>query len=266
MRALNLERLWSWLPAFRIIAEHGQVRQAALVMHVSPSALSRTLRLLEDSLGEPLFDRLPGGLRLTNAGSALLAATRDAMRTIDDGVSAARAKHVDLRVTADPTVELFVGIACGHLLQEGAAASVAVVHMKHDVSLAAVLRGELDVAVMEGGIGDSPSGIELVDVGVIETAAYLGKRAATHMLRAPALALIGAARSGHTVVLPSAIAVLAGLGQPGETEKTPAFAARRSVRAARGPSPVDQAVTRLIDLLVNALVEHRSPGESTPLS
>ena len=48
----RLHRFWSWLPAFSAVAETQHLPSAALKLHVSPSALSRTIRLLEDDLGE----------------------------------------------------------------------------------------------------------------------------------------------------------------------------------------------------------------------
>lgn len=83
-RLRSIANLWNWLPAFRAVAETGNVRQAAERLHVSPSALSRTVRLLEDELGHPLFDRIGRALMLNAAGEQLLAAVRDSMRRIHD--------------------------------------------------------------------------------------------------------------------------------------------------------------------------------------
>lgn len=84
-RAARLAELWSWLPAFRTVAETQHLPTAAAVLHVSPSALSRSVGLLEAALGQPLFRRVGRRLQLDRAGELLLAATRDAMRRLDDG-------------------------------------------------------------------------------------------------------------------------------------------------------------------------------------
>lgn len=78
--------MWDWLPAFRAAAEYQSLQRAGLAVGVSPSALSRSIKLLEDALGLTLFSRSPGGLALTQSGARLLSATRDAMRLIHDGL------------------------------------------------------------------------------------------------------------------------------------------------------------------------------------
>jgi DNA-binding transcriptional LysR family regulator len=48
------------------------VNAAAERLHTSQPAVSRELRNLEERIGSPLFDRLPRGMRLTEAGRVLL--------------------------------------------------------------------------------------------------------------------------------------------------------------------------------------------------
>lgn len=96
-RFRDIANLWNWLPAFRAVAETGNVRRAAERLHVSPSALSRTVRLLEDEIGKPLFDRVGRTLRLNDAGEQLLAAVRDSMRRVDDAK-----QQIDTRLLAGP--------------------------------------------------------------------------------------------------------------------------------------------------------------------
>lgn len=86
-RFRRVAALWNWLPAFRAVAEVGSIHGAARRLAVSPSALSRTVRLLEDEVGLSLFRREQGRLSLTPAGDVLLVATRDAMRVVDDALS-----------------------------------------------------------------------------------------------------------------------------------------------------------------------------------
>ena len=79
--------LWSWLPAFRMVAEREYVKGASRELHVSASTLSRAVGLVEDRLGKKLFDRVGRNLRLNRDGRELLEALRDGMRRIDDGVA-----------------------------------------------------------------------------------------------------------------------------------------------------------------------------------
>lgn len=57
---------------FRVIAGEGNLTRAARKLNVSPPALSVQLRQLEESLGHALFERLPSGLELTEAGRVAL--------------------------------------------------------------------------------------------------------------------------------------------------------------------------------------------------
>lgn len=91
----RIANFWSWLPAFRAIAETEHLPTASARLHVSPSALSRTLRLLEDEVGAPLFERAGKHLRLNPAGALLLARTREAMRHIDEGLLAVHGKTLE---------------------------------------------------------------------------------------------------------------------------------------------------------------------------
>ena len=57
---------------FRVIAQELSVTRAAERLNLSPPALSIQLRQLEESLGQPLFERGRRGLRLTEAGRVAL--------------------------------------------------------------------------------------------------------------------------------------------------------------------------------------------------
>jgi DNA-binding transcriptional LysR family regulator len=83
-RYRQIAHLWNWLPAFRIVAEFQSVHKAAAELAISPSALSRTVKLLEEALGGDLFTRHQTGLSLTPLGTELLSVTRDSMRRVHD--------------------------------------------------------------------------------------------------------------------------------------------------------------------------------------
>ena len=57
---------------FRVIARELSITRAAERLNLSPPALSIQLKQLEESLGQPLFERGRGGLRLTEAGRIAL--------------------------------------------------------------------------------------------------------------------------------------------------------------------------------------------------
>ena len=79
------------LPAFRAVARLSNLRAAADELHLTHSAVSQQIRVLEDRLGFPVFDRRGRGIALNAAGQALLAAVAPALDTLDDGVRAAAA-------------------------------------------------------------------------------------------------------------------------------------------------------------------------------
>jgi DNA-binding transcriptional LysR family regulator len=83
-RHRRVTQIWDWLPAFRAVAEYRSIQKAASALAISPSALSRSVKLLEEVLGGDLFVRHSGGLSLTPLGEELLTTTRDSMRKIDD--------------------------------------------------------------------------------------------------------------------------------------------------------------------------------------
>jgi DNA-binding transcriptional LysR family regulator len=88
------------LSYFREVARSGSIRRAAGVLNVAASALNRQILKLEEELGTPLFDRLPGGMRLTVAGEMLLGHVNDTLHEFDriraaiDDLKAARSGHV----------------------------------------------------------------------------------------------------------------------------------------------------------------------------
>lgn len=124
----RLAALWSWLPAFRAVAETEHLADAALLLGSSPPALSRTVKLLESAAGGPLFSRNGRRLRLNARGRRLLQHLRDAMRLVDDGL-ATEARRVRVAAPA-----FLVGVIPGSVEHSG------------DV-LDALLTGKIDVAV-----------------------------------------------------------------------------------------------------------------------
>lgn len=60
------------LQAFQAVVRYGSIRRAAQALGVAPSAVSRTLRQLEEGIGTPLFERARQRLVLTSAGEILV--------------------------------------------------------------------------------------------------------------------------------------------------------------------------------------------------
>lgn len=79
------------LPVFRAVARLANLRAAAEELHLTHSALSQQIKLLEQQLGFNLFDRRGRRLVLNAAGAALLRSVEPALTQLDDGVRAAAA-------------------------------------------------------------------------------------------------------------------------------------------------------------------------------
>jgi DNA-binding transcriptional LysR family regulator len=60
------------LVVFCVVAELRSLSRAAEVLHLSQPAVSKTLKALEDAVRQPLYERTPQGITLTEAGKALL--------------------------------------------------------------------------------------------------------------------------------------------------------------------------------------------------
>jgi len=63
---------WDKLKTFYYIAKMGNITKAAELLRFSQSALSKSLKILEDRLQTRLFYRETGGLKLTEKGEALM--------------------------------------------------------------------------------------------------------------------------------------------------------------------------------------------------
>ena len=60
---------------FRAVVEAGGLKKAAELLHITPGALSKAIRQLEDDTGKTLFNRVGRGLELTEHGRKLYAAS-----------------------------------------------------------------------------------------------------------------------------------------------------------------------------------------------
>lgn len=71
------------LHALLVVADVGSVTRAAEILHIVQPAVSRQLRLLEEDLGAPLFERSRHGMTLTDAGQILVDYARRAMHELE---------------------------------------------------------------------------------------------------------------------------------------------------------------------------------------
>lgn len=136
---------------FARVAELGNITRAAEACFVSQPSLSQQLAKLETELGQPLFERLGRGIRLTEAGRVfrdyaeqILRLTDDAKQRVADDDSTGR-----LTLGAIPTIapyllpRLLVGFS-----RECPKAKLEIVEETTGEILKRLNRGELDLALV----------------------------------------------------------------------------------------------------------------------
>lgn len=72
------------LQAFKFVAEHQSFSSAAEQLHLTQSAISKRIALLEQELNQTLFDRVGRNIRLTEAGQTLLPRARIILQEIEN--------------------------------------------------------------------------------------------------------------------------------------------------------------------------------------
>jgi LysR family glycine cleavage system transcriptional activator len=92
------------LRAFEAAARHGSFLHAAEELHVTPGAISRHVKLLEEHLNIPLFRRLPRGLELTPAAHRLLPKISASFEMIMDAAHDVAESTHELKVIAALTL------------------------------------------------------------------------------------------------------------------------------------------------------------------
>jgi DNA-binding transcriptional LysR family regulator len=101
--------------AFVAIVESGGFARASATLHLSQPAISRRIRLLEQELGAPLFERLGRSVVLSDAGRAFLPHAEALLASMRDGIDAVSA----LRGTSQGVVTLaLVGTLASTTLTE----------------------------------------------------------------------------------------------------------------------------------------------------
>ncbi|MGH9346339.1 MAG: LysR family transcriptional regulator [Vicinamibacterales bacterium] len=87
------------LEVIRAIAEAGSFTAAGEKLHVSQSAISRQVLLLEEELGEPVFHRVGRRVRITPAGDSLLQLSHRVFQDLHDTIAGISDRQESLRGT-----------------------------------------------------------------------------------------------------------------------------------------------------------------------
>src|SRR6266481_9797191 len=86
MHAVDLKQLWFAVAA----ADYGSIRQAAELLSIRHSILSRSIRQLEHRIGVTVFERSGKGVKLTPAGRSVLWMARLILEQVDVLVATAK--------------------------------------------------------------------------------------------------------------------------------------------------------------------------------
>ncbi len=150
---------------FAIIAKRGSLKRAAHDLGLTPPALSKSLRRLEQALEAKLLERTGKGVRLTPIGAAFGAQAQRLRLTLEDitretaDLNHGRAGH--LRIGAGPTDCELLPAALTRLVAEAPKLDVDILISDNDELVPLMLDGKLDLCV--NYIPNSPyPGIEQV--------------------------------------------------------------------------------------------------------
>jgi DNA-binding transcriptional LysR family regulator len=173
-RFARISDVWSWLPTFRAVGETESIRGAAERLRVAPSAVSRTVKLLEAALGVPLVERVGRRIRLNDAGAALLGGVRDAMRGVDDSLASVVAQPRGKLVIATPgTIGGALVVPALAKLARRQPEVVAYVEALTDDATSRLLRGALDVACTTRPLAHAA--LRTVRLGALAASVYCGQ-------------------------------------------------------------------------------------------
>ncbi|WP_158554786.1 LysR family transcriptional regulator [Methylovirgula sp. 4M-Z18] len=139
---------WDGFQLFLTIAEARSLREAAVKLKISAATVSRRLEALEQQIGAPLFERLPGTLRLLPLGEALLpeaAAMRERADALNRLIGVRDAfDQGPVVVTTTASVALFLA---RHLLELHAACAPVGIELSASRQILNLARREADIAL-----------------------------------------------------------------------------------------------------------------------
>ena len=137
------------LEIIRAIADTGSFTAAGEKLHVSQSAISRQILLLEEELGEPVFHRIGRRIRITPAGESLLQLSNRVFQDLAETVSAISDKQESLR----GTMRLVGGMTVCLYVFPALLAEVRRAHPNLDLKIT-VGSAERSIAMLRSGAGD----------------------------------------------------------------------------------------------------------------
>lgn len=133
------------------VAEHRSFTRAAAHLAVSQPALSRSIRKLEDELGQPVFERRARSVALTDAGLLLQARARQVLAILEDTAAEITddGESGRVRVGAIPTIApYFLPDVLRRFAEAHPDATLLVHENTTDALVKACAQGEVDLAIL----------------------------------------------------------------------------------------------------------------------
>ena len=136
------------LRQFLAVANAGSVRGAAVALNVSQPPLTQAIKRLEDDLGLVLFDRLPKGMALTEAGRVLAEEAQDVLARLNRAETRVRRVAEGNQVTRIGFVSAALTGALQRLLRELSGRPTELLEMTTPEQEAALLEGRIDIGLL----------------------------------------------------------------------------------------------------------------------
>ncbi|RDK06830.1 LysR family transcriptional regulator [Cupriavidus lacunae] len=158
LRATRLHFDLTTVQLFIAVADAGSITRGAERLHLAPAAASRRVLELEAQLGVALFERLPHGMALTEAGRALLAHARGITHTVqrmqDDAASFVGGDLGVVRVAAPKSAVIqFLPFDIQRCATDCPGVRIDLQEMNSLEVQQSLRRGTADIGIYEGSLG-----------------------------------------------------------------------------------------------------------------
>jgi len=141
------------LKTFMKVATLGNVTKAASLLFVTQSAVSRRIKLLEDAVGQPLFERTSASLVLTAAGHLLMekgSKILDLQREFLLGISASKDKQkISFCSTPSLGIDRLPGVLTSFIDDHSSSVDLNCVFAMPEEALTGIDSGRFDLALVE---------------------------------------------------------------------------------------------------------------------
>jgi DNA-binding transcriptional LysR family regulator len=141
-----------FLRYFIAVGRLGSIRKAADVLNVSASAIDRQILNAEATMGMPLFERLPTGLRLTAAGEMMMASglkwQKDLVdvRTQIEDLRGLKRGHVDIAII-DALAKGYIPSIVHTIQSQYPGITIGIKVLNNDAVRSAIISGEVDFGI-----------------------------------------------------------------------------------------------------------------------